>query len=229
AAEQAVAAAAARLQEQYRLIFPNVEIGVAFERGARQQQGGRKLLADTARASIAGGALTAPDIEPRSERQRNQRTDFVIGPSIGLELPIFDQNQAQIAKARFAYERAMKALEALDLAATQQIRGAVDRARTSWRIIRLYRDHTLPLAKDNLDLSRKSYQAGKTSFLSVIEAQRFFLDSRKRFVAASRDAAVTIPEMERSIGLPFDRLMSTPSMEPETSTQDAEQEESAEP
>jgi len=229
AAEQAVAAAEARLQEQYRLIIPEVEFGVAFERDARQQQRGRKLLADTARASIAGGGLRAPDIEPRSQRQRNKRTDFVIGPSIGLELPIFDQNQAQIAKARFAYTQAIKNLEALDLVATQQIRGAIDRARTRWRIIRLYRDSTLPLARDNLDLSRKSYQAGKTSFLSVIEAQKFFLDSRKRYVVASRDAAVTIPELERAIGLPFDLLMSSPSVENETGRRDVEPEDNTEP
>ncbi len=50
AAEQEVMAAAARLQEQWRMIFPTVELGVELERGERKSQGGRDVLADTARA-----------------------------------------------------------------------------------------------------------------------------------------------------------------------------------
>lgn len=207
AAEQAVAAAEANLRQQYLLIFPNLELGVSFERADRQAQGGRKLLADTARASIAGGGLTAPTIQPRSERQRNKRTDIIIGPSIALTLPIFDQNQAQIAKARYAYDQAVKTLDALKLSATQGIRSAVDQAMTSWRIVRLYEERFIPLARDNLDLSRKSYQAGRATFLSVLEAQRFFLDSRRRAIEASQQAANTIPVLERSVGRPFEELM----------------------
>ncbi len=207
AAEQAVAAAEANLEQQYNLVFPNLELGVSFERADRQAQGGRKLLADTARASIAGGGLTAPAIQPRSERQRNKRTDIIIGPSIAMALPIFDQNQAQIAKARYAYDQAVKTLEALKLSATQGIRSAVDQATTNWRIVRLYEQRFIPLARDNLDLSRKSYKSGRASFLSVLEAQRFFLDSRRRSIKASQGAANTIPILERSVGRPFEELM----------------------
>ena len=220
AAEQAVEAAEAGLQEQYRLIFPEFQVGVAFERAQRQRQSGRKLLADTARSSIANGALTAPEIQPRSERKRNKRTDFIIGPSIGLELPIFDQNQAQIAKAKFAYTQAVKALEALDRAATQEIRSALDRARTAWRMVRLYQDRFIPLAQSNLDLSREAYQAGRASFLSVLEAQRFFLDSRSRYVEAAERAAITIPTLERTIGLPFSELVNSARQGLESQTSD---------
>ena len=204
AARQAVLAAEARLREQYRLILPNVEVGFEFERAERQSQGGRDIAADTARASMASGGLAAPDIQPRSERRTH--TDFTIGPSIGLELPIFDQNQAQIAKARYECAQARKLAEVLDRAIVQEISGAVDRARTAWRLATIYRDRSVPLAQDNLDLSRKAYQAGQVSFLAVLEAQRFFLDSRGRYVDASRTAAMAIPDLERAIGLPYSKL-----------------------
>lgn len=207
AAAQAVAAAEANLRQQYIRIFPNLQLGVAFERAERQRQGGRQLLGDTARASIANGALTAPEIQPRSERQRNKRTGIITGPSMSMVLPIFDQNQAQIAKARYAYDQAVKAREALELSATQSIRSAVDQAMTSWRIVRLYEEQFIPLARDNLNLSRKSYQAGRATFLSVLEAQRFFLDSRRRYIQASQTAANTIPDLERSVGRPFEELI----------------------
>ena len=207
AAEQAVAAAEANLQQQYIRIFPNLQLGVSFERAERQRQGGRHVFGDAARSSIANGALTAPTIQPRSERQRNKRRGVITGPSMSMVLPLFDQNQAQIAKARYAYDQAVKTLEALKLSATQGIRSAADQATTSWRIVRLYETRFIPLAKDNLDLSRKSYTAGRASFLSVLEAQRFFLDSRRRAIEASQAAANTIPALERSVGRPFEELL----------------------
>ena len=206
AAQHEVMAAAARLQEQWRMIFPIVELGVALERGERKAQGGRDVLADTARASIASGGLTAPGIQPRSARRRH--TDLIVGPSIRLELPIFDQNQAQIAKAEMAYRQALKLLGALELAASQEVRSAADRAMTAWDIARFYRDDFLPLAQTNLGLSRESYRAGRASFLAVLEAQRFFLDARSRYVGALGDAAMALPDLERVVGLPLAQLMS---------------------
>ena len=219
AARQAVRAAEARLQEEYRRVLPTVELGIALERGERERSaGGRDLLADTARASIANGALTAPGIEPRSNGDRH--TDFIIGPSLDIELPIFDQNQAQIARARFTYEQASRTLEALDRAAAQEVRGAVDRALTAWNLVHLYRDRFLPLAQNNLDLSREAYRAGRASFLSVLEAQRFFLASRRDYVRAAQTAATMIPQLERTIGLPYDKLVAEVDAEeaPETET-----------
>ncbi|MHC4444771.1 MAG: TolC family protein, partial [Planctomycetota bacterium] len=190
AARQEVAAAEARLEQEYSRIFPSVKIGVSFEREAAQSQGGRDILADTARASIANGGLAAPDIQPRSERRRN--TEFVIGPSINLELPVFNQNQARIAKARYAYEQAVKTVEALKRAAYQEVRTSVDRVVTGWKLAKLYRGRILPLSQDNLDLSREAYVAGQASFLSVLEAQRSFLESRSRVVEAAVKSAITV-------------------------------------
>ena len=69
------------------------------------------------------------------------------------------------------------------------------------------RDRSLPLAQSNLDLSREAYLAGRASFLSVLEAQRFFLEARSGYVSAARTAATTTPELEQTIGLPYHRLV----------------------
>lgn len=212
AAEQAVSAAEAKLLAQYRRVFPRVAVGLELERSERKRQGKRDVLADTARASIANGGLTAPDIQPRSERRRH--TDLIIGPSLDLELPIFDQNQAQIAKARFVYEQADKTLDALERSVSQEVRGAVDKLRTSWKVALTYRDRSIPLAQSNLDLSRQAYQAGRASFLTVLEAQRVFLESRSRYVEAAQIAAVSMPELEQTVGLPFRELISTAAVGP---------------
>lgn len=206
-AQQTVAAAQIRLEYEYQLVWPIVELGVEMERADRSSQGGRDILADTARASIADGGLTAPEIQPRSERRSEKGQDFILGPSLGIELPLFDQNQAQIAKAQYALQQARKTLVALDRAVTQEVRSAVDRAMTAWRLLKLYRDQSNPLAQRNLDLSHEAYRAGRASFLSVLEAQRFFLETRRGYVDASQTAAIAVPELERTIGLPFAKLV----------------------
>jgi len=208
AAQQVVASARANLEYQYSRVWPVVRVGVAMERSERARESGRNIAADTARASIANGALTAPGIQPRSQRRSGNGQDVILGPSLSVALPIFDQNQAQIAKAQYAFERAHKIRDALDRAVTQEVRGAVDRAATAWRLMQMYREQSIPLAQGNLDLSREAYRAGRASFLSVLEAQRFFLAARRGYVEASQSAAVMIPELERTVGLPFDTLLS---------------------
>ncbi len=148
--------------------------------------------------------MTAPDIAPESDS--DDHTDFIIGPSLDIELPIFDQNQAGIARATYAYEQARKMLEALDRATVQEVRGAIDRAHTAWRLAEIYKERAIPLAQSNLDLSREAYRAGRASFLSVLESERLFLDSRSQYVEAAVTAATTIPELERAIGVPFRSL-----------------------
>jgi len=206
-AEEAVSVAEARLLEEQRSVLSGIELGFELERGGRgPSSGDRDFLADTARASIANGALTAPDFEPRSERDKD--TDFSIGPSLGLELPIFDQNQAQIAKARYAYQQAAKLLAAVEQVVTQDVYGAADRALAAWKILGMYRDQLMPLAQANLDLSHEAYKAGRASFLAVLEAQRFFLEIRSEQVTAAQTAATAVPELERAIGLPFAKIVS---------------------
>lgn len=183
AARQVVLSARARLEVEYRRVYPTLELGFDLERGERKSQANRDMLSD-------------------------EGTDFIIGPSVSLVLPVFDQNQAQIARAKYAYEQAAKTLDALEREATQEVRGAIDRSLTAWRLLKVYRERSLPLAQSNLDLSRETYQAGRASFLSVLEAQRFFLDTRRQYVEAAERAAVTIPQLERAIGLPFDEFLS---------------------
>ncbi len=140
AAANAVAAAAEKVELEYRKVFPSVELGLGLERSDRRALPGRKLLADTARASIANGTLTAPDIESRAQRQAERRAeiDVILGPSLDLTLPIFDQNQAQIARAKFEYEQAVKGLDSLERQLIQDTRDAVERATTASETARDY-------------------------------------------------------------------------------------------
>jgi cobalt-zinc-cadmium efflux system outer membrane protein len=203
ASTQAVQSSEERLLLQQRRVFPNVSVGVALERGERGRAAGRDLLADTARASVAAGALTAPEIEPRP----NPSTDLIIGPSLSLELPIFDQNQAQIARAAYELEQAQCQLQWLQRSIEQDVRSAVDRAGTAWGIANFYRNEVMPQAEANLDLAQDAYHAGRSTILAILDAERTLLSTRDSYAVALLQAAATIPEIEQTVGVPFQELI----------------------
>lgn len=210
AARDTVAAAEARLEAEYAKVFPTLDVGLDVERGERRAQRGQDLLADAARASIANGRPTAPEIQSRAQRRaaRSAEIDAILGPSIGLTLPVFDQNQAQIAKARLAYQQAGFLLDALERGVVQETREAIDQASTAWSVADLYERELVPQALDTLTISEAAYQAGHTTILNVVEAQRSFLDTRRAHIAALRSAANAAVDLERTIGRPLDAVPS---------------------
>lgn len=218
AARDAVAAAEARVEFEYAKIFQNVELSFELERNARRALPGRDIAADTARASIANGALTAPDIESRGQRRlaRSQEIEAILGPGLSVTLPLFDQNQAQIAKAKLAMQEADALLESLLRAVSQETREAVDRAATAWGIARTYEQEVLPQAQTTLELSQSAYQAGQTAILNVIDAQRSLLETRQAYVSALQSAATALVDLERATARPASVLLQSvpPSTKP---------------
>lgn len=203
AADRSVEMAQARLQEEERGLFKSMEVGLAFERVEREPGSDRNLLAETARSSIEAGELELPPFRVKDDNNQ----DTLLGPSLSLDLPIFDQNQAQIAKAKYLYEQAVTLRHALATELGQDVRLAFEQARTWMEISEFFRDQVLPLRAVNLELSRDAYRTGTLTFLSVLEAQRALLNARSQFVEAQRDAAKGLTELERSVGLPWKEIL----------------------
>lgn len=213
AARDAVLAAQARVEAEYAKVFQNVEVGFALERNARRAQPERKIAADTARASIANGTLTAPDIQSRGQRrlERSQEIEAILGPSLSLTLPIFDQNRAQIAKARYAYQESTALLATLERTVAKETNDALDRATTAWGVTQLYEAEVLPQVRTTLELSQAAYQAGSAPILTVIDAQRSLLETQRNYVAALQSATTAVVDLERATARPMSVLLDMPA------------------
>ncbi len=217
AMRETVRAADERLVLEHRQVFPSLTVGLSLEREARGRAQDRDILADTARASIAAGRLTAPEIEPRSNGGGDPTV--TLGPGFALELPIFDQNQAQIARARYQLEQALLRLNSLQASVVQEVQGAIDQARTAHKIARFYEMEILPQSQQNLDLARESYRAGKAGILFVLEAERAFLIARNAFINAQQEAELTNVKLESAVGVPIDTLRAEKENSERTSTE----------
>jgi cobalt-zinc-cadmium efflux system outer membrane protein len=132
--------------------------------------------------------------------------DWSLGPGASLELPLFDQNQAQIARALEDTRRREKILAATTIAAVQEVRSADARVRAAADTLSIYRDEVLVRAEETLEQARSSYQLGKTTILPVIEAQRQVLDARQNYVRRLEQAATALSDVERATGTPRETL-----------------------
>lgn len=201
AARWEVEAAVAEFEQQKRRVIPSLNLGFAGERPERRALPGRDVLADTARASIAAGQLTAPEIQSASERnqERSQEIDLMLGPSIEVPLPIFDQNQAQIAKAQFRARELQQRYEELEQRVAEAVRSAFTQRRLAEDRARLYHDSLVPLQEANLELAQTAYQAGRESILTVLLAQESIIRTRLSYAAAVRDLAISAANLARQI------------------------------
>lgn len=212
AAREVCAAAEARVEYEKSRFIREIELGISAERMDRPRRRDRNWIYETAWASAEEGMLAAPSLMPRERRT----ADWVIGPTLMFELPLFDWNDAQVARADYERQQAEAMLEALRRDLVQDAWVAFVRAQTAWSNARFYEEELLPLEQDSLILARESYQAGRTNLLAVLDAQRTLLASRFGHVRAIEAAMLAAVELERVAGCPLQSLISSPIQDGES-------------
>ncbi len=210
----AVKAASARVDYEHSRVVKFLELGVSAERNAQWDKSrgrGGIGLEGSAEVPSDGLSSTASLVPQNGGFPSNE---WVVGPSLGIDLPIFEQNQAQIAKAEYVRRQAEKLVQAIELDVFQEAHVACPRLKTAAGNARLYRDEIIPLRERVLALGEDAYRAGRTTLLLVVQAQQGLLDARAAYVDALRDHAAAIVEIERVAGCPYDALLPVPSQQP---------------
>jgi cobalt-zinc-cadmium efflux system outer membrane protein len=200
--EASVASAEALARLERVRFLRSADLGFAFEMAERRSRGDRKWLAETFYDSLQSGALTPPNLMPREA----QGIDTIAGPTLSLELPLWDQNQAQIARADRLLEQARQRRDALLVTVAQDIHASLARARTATENATFYRSEFVPTAARNVSLAQEGYRIGRVAFLSLLEAQRAYLATRASELDALQAAALAEIELERATGRPADVL-----------------------
>ncbi len=181
---------------------------IAAARQHRLDLQAAKATVDATAATLAFEKSRAlPDINLGGSMERMERRggdpagiDVIAGPMLSLEIPIFDQNQAQVARAYYLHLQAVKIYEDLDLAIAQEVRGAIDHATTAQDNVAFYRDKLLPQAQEGFQLANDSFAAGRANLLMLLESQRVAIESRRSYIAVQRDAANARAQLQRSLG-----------------------------
>lgn len=172
-------------------------------------------LATTQRLDVAAGRAVVEassadlSVEERSRirdlglgvtfEQTEEKGRF-IGPELEISVPIFDLNQAQIAKAGSLARAALITYEAVTQRAVTQARSAFVEADTSARLADMYLHDVLTLAEQNLSLAESSLRAGQADVTVLLEAQRNVVEARQALNDLEHQASLARIDLEYAVG-----------------------------
>lgn len=126
--------------------------------------------------------------------------EYLTGPMIEAELPLFDRNQAQIAKAFHEYKENLARYEAR----RQEIVWRVRETRVTYEQVgeqvRFFREAIIPEVERNLKLVQQSYRAGQENLTIYLQVQEDMIMNRLRVLEFLRDVNVSRAELERQVG-----------------------------
>jgi cobalt-zinc-cadmium efflux system outer membrane protein len=127
-------------------------------------------------------------------------------PMVGvrMNLPVrFRWRDAAVAEAQARVAQRAAELARLVDQVNLQVQEAYEQAAESERVLRLYRDTTLPTARENVKLAQAEYAVGRVPFLNLIEAQRNLVELRDRYYEVMAEALRRRAALERAIGAPL--------------------------
>jgi cobalt-zinc-cadmium efflux system outer membrane protein len=141
------------------------------------------------------GAL---DFGVNSERETDAQTRT--GPTFAIELPIFNQGQARIARSEAALRQAQDKFEALAVDVRSQIRELRDELTSKREIARFYRDELLPGERRILKESLTQYNAMEIQNFELFSTKAEEARTEREYLEAVRDYWISRAELEQAVG-----------------------------
>jgi cobalt-zinc-cadmium efflux system outer membrane protein len=166
-----------------------------------------------------GGAYTHSDFTVSGD---NPNT---LGLSLSLPLPIFDRNKAGIGRAELDVRRADNEKARLRLAVEHDVAEAVRKGARAQELLHIYEGNAaegagpstpvpaplattatgdtggmLKRAETALRVAEKSYKAGATTLLDLLEAQRTFLETRADYLRVLYDFRQAAIDVTHAVG-----------------------------
>ncbi|MCX5769785.1 MAG: TolC family protein, partial [Candidatus Hydrogenedentes bacterium] len=205
AASLEIDTAAREIRRQRRGALPGVSVGLEAERTEMRAPRSLKPLAtdfDFSNPSQALQDYALQQFEAHRDREleKRQNIDLLLGPSVELTLPVFDQNRAQIAKARYQFAQKQKDYEELLLEVVQEVRQAAATVRASQELLRMSLQEAVPLAEKNVDTAQRMYEAGEETVLALLLAQQSLNQQQQAAIRVAGDYAVALADLEKAVG-----------------------------
>ena len=150
-----------------------------------------------------------PDLVPQIRAESVIRGLHNGGIGLGVTLPFLDygSRRHRIRQAEAAASAQEARIAATQNLVRQEVEQALARLRAAEEVIKGYQQGILEQARRLLDGSRTGFQAGLTSVVAVLEAQRTYRAVLAEYTNALADYAQARAELERATGaVPADLL-----------------------
>lgn len=155
-----------------------------------------EVQAASLRASKAAANVQRQDIQaiPNINVALGVGTDVGTGSQlgrigVGVPLPLYNQNEGNLAAAQAEYCRACQDLERLKLNLKARLARTAQNHDSALAAVKRYDQHILPKAEQSLELSEQAYASGEFSYLQVLIARRTYFDANLQAVESRRRLA----------------------------------------
>ena len=173
--------------------------------------------------------VSRPEVQAGVSFERDEDRREELGPEFDIEIPIFDNNQANVAKA-------ISQLRQAQIEADLVLQPAVTKTLTAWLdmrvnldLVTVYRDRVIALAQENLRLAQQAFNTGQVDMTIVLETQRELIQAESELNDLELNAPSSMIDLEYAVGGTLtpvsgttdDRTSQVPS--PPTSNQTSDQ------
>jgi len=157
-----------------------------------------------ARAAALGlvrGTQAVPLLDIGALAERDSGEGFwSAGPSIALELPVFDQGQARVARAESALRLEERRLEQLAIEIRSQVRVSRSRLLANRSIVEFYGSTFVPQRARITAESLLQYNAMQIGLYQLLVAKQGELNASREFVEAVRDYWTAKAQLTLAVG-----------------------------
>jgi cobalt-zinc-cadmium efflux system outer membrane protein len=132
--------------------------------------------------------------------ERDTDGQWVTGPSLTFELPIFNQRQADVAKLEARLRQGQKRLAAQAVNIRSEVRTLRERLIMHRRMAGHYKTVVLPLQERIVELTLQEYNYMLTGVFELLMARQNEFDNYQKYIETVRDYWVTRAQIQRVVG-----------------------------
>jgi len=118
-----------------------------------------------------------------------------------IPLPIFNRNQGEIARTRFAIPQAQEQEKATSGQVMTDVNDAYEGLRENDRVIQLYRSGYLEVAQKDRDISEYAYRRGAASLLDFLDAERSYRATQLAYRQALASYLLALEQLREAVGV----------------------------
>lgn len=125
---------------------------------------------------------------------------LTVGPGFAIEVPIFNQSNGKIARAKAELEQAAQQYEAVRQNIILQVLQAHTRYASARQAFELWSNGIIPSLAKKLERTQKSFEVGQVPYPALLEAERELVEARMRQIELTAHLHHSAAELNYSVG-----------------------------
>ncbi|MCI0721738.1 MAG: TolC family protein [Acidobacteria bacterium] len=164
---------------------------------ARQEQVERERHQVAAEKSLG-----VPNITPFAGYKRNL-VDNTVAFGLRVDLPLFNRNQGEVARAVARVDQAGYEVQRAELAVRSEVLQAHQAVQAEERRVRAFESTYVQTARKARDIAQASYRLGALDLIAFLDAERAYRETLRGYNQALFDHQIAVFSLETAVGKDF--------------------------